>query len=1004
MGNTDSSGKGVARRKRRGAGDVTKHKRVELKREESVERLSRIVDSSPDAITVTDLNGNIIECNQATLDVAGFSKKEVLGKSAFDFFAPKDRQRAAENMEKTLKQGTVKDVEYTLLARDGREYQVELSTSLIRDASGNPSAFVAIMKDISERKQMEDALKASEKKYSTIVERGSDGIVIVQDGVMRYVNPKLLEISGFSLEETIGRSFIDFMSPEYKESVLEMYKRRLKGEEAPNRYEIEIIAKNGNKIQLEINASPIEHEGRPADMAIVRDITERKRMEEQLRESEERFRGIAERSFDAIFTTDLEGRATHVSPAIERIFGYRPEEMIGTPILNYVPESEIPRATQSFTEVLKGKIPKDLEFEVRRKDGSPAFIEISASLIVKDGGKIGVQGVLRDITERKQAAVSLKEAESKLRSILSSMVDLVFVFDKEGKFVFYQPSRAVGELYVLPEAFLGRKFSEVMPPHIDKPLSDAFDKSKRGEVAEFEYWLEMDGETKWYSANLSPMLMDGEFVGSVAVVRNITERKQMEEALRKSEEKYRTLVENASDLIYMIDEKDKVLSLNKAAAMLFGRRPEEVVGKSIFDLFPKEVADGYSRDLKEVFRTGESQTRESKMVAGGRESWINTTLNPVRDPEGKVVAVIGVTRDITQRKQMEEALRESEEKHRAIVENSPNFVFIIQEGAIQYANKAMCEALSWTVEEFTAPSFNFIEKLIPQQFQALVKENLAKRLSGESIPPYEIYVKTRDGSEIPVIVRAQMIPYHGKPAVVFILGDITERKRAEAERMKIIEDVARSIAHDVRNPLSAIRTATYLLRDEVGEKGREMLELIDRNILVTDNIIMNLRDLSTPPPIQPSPTNLNRLLKEATDLTIIPTNVKLSTHYGEIPQAEVDEKQFTRVFSNIVMNAVQAMPNGGELTITTNKTDNSIEIKIKDTGVGIPPENLAKLFTPFFTTKAKGTGLGLITAKRMVEAHGGTLTVESEEGKGTTITVRLPPNPQPSKIDSVKGR
>jgi PAS domain S-box-containing protein len=343
------------------------------------------------------------------------------------------------------------------------------------------------------------------------------------------------------------------------------------------------------------------------------------------------------------------------------------------------------------------------------------------------------------------------------------------------------------------------------------------------------------------------------------------------------------------------------------------------------------------------------------------------------------------------RTKMENALAESEEKYRAIVENLPVFVAIYQDNGYKYVNRVMCEKLGWTFEEMTSRFFDPITKIIPERFQSLVKDNITRRLKTNYVQPYEISVRRRDGAEIPVTVKAQSIIYEGKPALEYILTDITERKQTEAEKLTAISQMAKSIGHDLRNPLSSMKAAAYLLKNEtLSEKGWEMLEIINLNIAATDRIVKEFLQFTVEPKLHFKETDINALVKKILTQIVTPSNVKVVTSLGSIPKAVIDAEQLERMLFNLIRNAVQAMPQGGELTASTETTDNLIRIIIRDTGVGISEENMVKIFTPFFTTKPKGTGLGLSSAKKIVESHGGAIRIDSKEGKGTSITIELP--------------
>ncbi|OHE55555.1 MAG: hypothetical protein A3K61_06280 [Thaumarchaeota archaeon RBG_16_49_8] len=343
------------------------------------------------------------------------------------------------------------------------------------------------------------------------------------------------------------------------------------------------------------------------------------------------------------------------------------------------------------------------------------------------------------------------------------------------------------------------------------------------------------------------------------------------------------------------------------------------------------------------------------------------------------------------RTKMEKALAESEEKYRAIVENLPIFVAIYQGEGFRYVNRAMCEKLGWTFEEMTNPSFDPLPKIIPAKFLQLVKDNIARRLKENNIPPYEISMRRRDGKEIPVTVKAQNIIYEGKTAIEYIVTDISERKQAEAEKLAAISQMSKSIGHDLRNPLSSMKAAAYILKNEnLSEKGREMLEIINLNIAATDRIIKEFLQFTVEPKLHFRETNINTLLKEILAQTVMPSNIKVLTSFGDTPKAEIDAEQLERALFNLVQNAVQTMPQGGELMIATETSGKSIHIEISDTGVGIPEENLEKIFSPFFTTKPEGTGLGLSSTKKIVESHGGAIRIDSKKRRGATITIELP--------------
>jgi diguanylate cyclase (GGDEF)-like protein/PAS domain S-box-containing protein len=247
----------------------------------------------------------------------------------------------------------------------------------------------------------EKALIESEKKYSTIVENSNDGLVILQNSLLKYANSKMMEITQYTMEETIGKVFIDFVSPKYKTLVIDRYKRRMAGEEVTNRYEIELITRDGETIPVEINASCIEYEGKSADMAVVRDITERKHAGKALRESEEKFSSLFQHSNDAIFLHDLDGTILDTNQKVLDQFQYTKSEILSLKIADLHPDEALPISKRAFKKVTENGF-FNFEIDFKKKNGEIFPAEVSSSLF-KIGVQEVIQGIVRDITDRKRA-------------------------------------------------------------------------------------------------------------------------------------------------------------------------------------------------------------------------------------------------------------------------------------------------------------------------------------------------------------------------------------------------------------------------------------------------------------------------------------------------------------------------------------------------------------------------------------------------------------------------
>lgn len=276
------------------ARDITERKIAEDSLQESEESYRRIFENVNDVIIYVDKRGKILNVNEKVEDIIGHKREELLGRNILKFgiIGPKNLPKISKMFFESVRKGDVfragdrpiNLMELELKHKNGSTVFVESSTSIIKKG-GKTEGFLTIIRDITERKIAREELQKSEEKYSTLVEKGNDGIIIIQDGLLAFVNSKILEMTGLSEDDAVGKPFIDFVAPEFKEVMIDRYKKRMAGEEVESRYEIEILSKDGRSIPVEINAGVIDYEGKQADMAMIRDITERREAEEKLQET-----------------------------------------------------------------------------------------------------------------------------------------------------------------------------------------------------------------------------------------------------------------------------------------------------------------------------------------------------------------------------------------------------------------------------------------------------------------------------------------------------------------------------------------------------------------------------------------------------------------------------------------------------------------------------------------------------------------------------------------------
>jgi two-component system sensor kinase FixL len=396
----------------------------------------------------------------------------------------------------------------------------------------------------------------------------------------------------------------------------------------------------------------------------------------------------------------------------------------------------------------------------------------------------------------------------------------------------------------------------------------------------------------------------------------------------------------------------------------------------------------------------------------------------IYDEDGKPHAILVTYRDITDRKRAEEKLQESEKKYYTLFENANDTVFIAdtETGKLLYANK-MAETLTGkSRDELIGMHQSMLHPPEDAEYHKKTFKDFVKRGSAN----VEAVVMRKDSTRVPVLISANVFELGGKKIIQGIFRDITERKQMEdklreysekleqkvqektkelakshkklimIERLAAIGEVATQVGHDLRNPLTSIKGAAYYLKTgkniKLDKNAVKMLDTIDDSIAYSDKIITDLLDFSQEIKLKPVRKTVRDVVADAISSITIPKKVNIIDSTESEPTIRVDPLLIRRTLHNVFTNAFEAMPDGGTLKIESKENGENVSIRICDSGVGITKNVIEKLFTPFFTTKAKGVGLGLAICKRIVEAHGGSINVESKEGKGTCITIILPKN------------
>jgi PAS domain S-box-containing protein len=1013
--------------------DITERKKAEDALRKSENNSRTLFENLPQKIFFKDKNSVYLSCNENYARDLKIRSDEISGKTDYDFYPKELAEKYRADDKRIIESGKVEDIEEEYV-KDGQEMFVYTVKTPVKDEKGNVVGILGIFWDITERKKLYVALLESRQKFERLFERNPEAAVFVDvnDRVLD-INPRFTELFDYSSDEAVGKALDDLIVPEGKKEEAE----KLTAESMVGYTYRETVRKrkDGSPIPVLMSAAPITVDDRFVGCVVMyADITERKKMEEQLKESEERLRGIVETSFNAILNMDHEGRITYISATPETILGHTQEEIRGKEFRTFLPESEAFKATQAFMAVMIGESVRGLELELRRKDGSLAPVEMNGSPIVKDGKIVGVQAVIRDVTERKKMEQELRDSEEKFRAISTSARDAIILMDDEVRISYWNPAAERTFGYAEKEIIGKSVFETVIPKRSQEAMSKGLATFKDtgtgkviGKLVEFMA-TRKDGTEFPIDLSISTFRMKGKW-HALGIARDITLRKQMEQKVVESEERLKLLIEYAPDAIYINDLNGKFLDGNKQAETLTGYKKEELLGKNLFEagLLSQKYLQTALEGLQKNIRGEKSGPDEYELKRKDGSSVVaEISAFPVKRA-GKV-EVLGIARDTTERKRIEEALRKSQEQYKRLFDRAnDSLIYLDDSGRIIDLNEKAVEIFGGRRDEILGKHFTETGVVFPEDLPKLM-DVFAEIISGKE-RVLGLSIKSRKGEEHYLECSASILRTADRVTGVLVIArDVTERndmqkklqeysqhletiveertrqlreahgRLIKSERLATIGQVAAMVGHDLRNPLTGINSAVYYLKTKLGsqidQKKREMLELIEKDVQYSNKIINDLIEYSREIRPELTETTPKSILKEAISLVEVPKNIQLTDDTQNEPVVKMDVEKMKRVFSNFIKNAVDAMPEGGNLTISSRKSNGNVEIMFVDTGTGMAKEVMERLWTPFFTTKAKGMGLGLAICRRIIEAHGGRISVESIVGEGTTFTVSVPIEPK----------
>ncbi|MCG3118417.1 MAG: Adaptive-response sensory-kinase SasA [bacterium] len=779
---------------------------------------------------------------------------------------------------------------------------------------------------------------------------------------------------------------------------------------------------------------------------LVRDISSRKQVDEALREAQQRFKSAFDNAPNGMALVSLDGRFLQINRSFSELMGRAEAELLNTSFQAITHPDDLDANLEQVQKILRGEA-RTYRTEKRylHADGHVIHALLSTALVTDDRGQ-GLYFVshVQDITERRRAEKELQEREALYRALFETVPVGLGIADRDGKLL------AFNTAMLAPGGYTREDIEQI--GNVANLYYDLEERARALALAQQQGYLDRhevrfkrkDGSPYATLLSLRPIRINDEFCWQ-AVVEDISARKRAEESLHKHRQEQQVIFDSVPAMIWYKDRDNRILRVNKPAAAALRLPVNAIEGRSTAEFYPEE-AEKYFADDQEVIRSGQPKLGiiEPMQISAGEKRWVQTDKVPYRDEQGNIVGVIVFAVDITERKIAEEALqktldelelrvqartaellhanvvlqkqiaerqrieailRHSEERYRVLYEDNPSLYFSLDAaGKILAVNRSGAEVLGYAVPELVGQS---VLAVFDEEDKESVQQHLAACVQNPQRTYHWEFRKVRkDGGRLWVRETARAVrDTNGKTIILIVCEDITEtrllqQKTERMERLAALGQLSATIAHEIRNPLGSIRLNVQYLagRLPIPPPYQKTFNQIKQGIDKIQDIITGILDFSRPAVPELRKTNLHKVLESSlrsTQHELEMAGIRLRTNYqAAAPEAWIDANLLGQVFVNLILNATDAMESGGELTIRTVSRDETIEIQIADTGKGIPPEDLEKIYDPFFTTKTDGIGLGLAFVTRIVEQHRAQIIVESQIGKGTQFTLLLPIAPE----------
>ncbi|HSD57644.1 MAG TPA: PAS domain S-box protein [Methanotrichaceae archaeon] len=736
-------------------------------------------------------------CNKKFAEqILGLPRDEIVGRSLYDLFGaiPSDLADVYQSQdEKLIRERGVQAYESEVQCADGSRRDFLFNKATFTDSADNVAGIIGVMSDVTEHKRTEETLRQSEEKYRELVENVSDTIYSLNElGDLTYISPTVGSLGGYAPSELISRNFSELVHEEDLPAVREGIQRTLSGK--VESIEFRVLSTSGEILWLQASGRPIFTDGHVAGLrGVLTNITKRKAAEAALNESEERYHAVIEQASESIFLFDAHtGRILESNIAFQDLLGYSSEEFLGQKIydIDLHDRKDIDVNIHNTLTKRRHAVGERL---YSRKDGSIIEVEVSAAAVVYAGKEV-ICVVARDITERKRAEKALRKSEQEKAAILGGLKRVAVQYlDPEMRIIWV--NNAVQRFTGLSEEEVRGKHCFEFLHGVDEPCvgCTAFKALKTGQSEEGE--LTTPNGKIWISRS-SPLIDEnGTVIGVVHAAVNITENRRAERDLHQKERQQSALLNSIPDMAWLKDRDSRYIAVNESFGRACGFLPEDLTGKTDLDIWP-HLAEGYGLEDREVMETCQ-QMRVCELFIDkcGKESWIENIIAPILDG-GEVIGTAGISRDITERKRMEDALKESERRLADIIDFLPDATLVIdREGRVIAWNRAIEAMTGIEAEEilgkgdyeYALPFYGerrpILVDLVTEPEKDFEKKYVDVKRRDDGTLIGEAYMPHLKGGGIYLVGSASAL-YDSNGNIfgaIESIRDITERRRAEEE-------------------------------------------------------------------------------------------------------------------------------------------------------------------------------------------------------------------------------